>query len=217
MKLEWLFPGAIVPVDIKTTEALVTEIKRLVYVAGGLMLKQGPDYERGFDYELGFVDGMQKQMQMQSSVDMAVNRMTKDKALKLALEALEGVLDDERNVLDASISGGLYEVVQCRDAITAIKEALAQPAQEPEWEEEQRLLRRKWFGHRDTGHLSFTEAVDATMEKLYAELEPAQEPPSEWALIKNILDEHGLQAISFVADWQAAHSIVAFADPHTCR
>jgi hypothetical protein len=57
--------------------------------------------------------------------------MTKDEALKLALEALKGVLDDARNVRDASISGGLYEVVQCRDAITAIKEALAQPEQEP--------------------------------------------------------------------------------------
>ena len=52
-------------------------------------------------------------------------------ALKLALEALEGVLDDAPKVLDASISGGLYEVVQCREAITAIKEALAQPEQEP--------------------------------------------------------------------------------------
>jgi hypothetical protein len=52
-------------------------------------------------------------------------------ALKLALEALEGVLDDAPKVLDASISGGLYEVVQCRDAITAIKEALAQPDQNP--------------------------------------------------------------------------------------
>ena len=57
--------------------------------------------------------------------------MTKDEALKLALEALEGVLDDVPKVLDASISGGLYEVVQCREAITTIKEALAQ--QEP-WE-----------------------------------------------------------------------------------
>ena len=57
--------------------------------------------------------------------------MTKDEALKLALEALEGVLDDSPKVLDASIAGGLYEVVQCRDAITAIKEALAQPEQEP--------------------------------------------------------------------------------------
>jgi hypothetical protein len=48
-------------------------------------------------------------------------------ALKLALEALEGVLDDSSKVLEASISGGLYEVIQCREAITAIKEALAQP------------------------------------------------------------------------------------------
>jgi hypothetical protein len=50
--------------------------------------------------------------------------MTKNEALRLALEALEGVLDDSSKVLDASISGGLYEVVQCRDAITAIKAAL---------------------------------------------------------------------------------------------
>ena len=52
--------------------------------------------------------------------------MTQTEALKLALEALEGVLDDSPKVLEASISGGLYEVVQCREAITAIKEALAQ-------------------------------------------------------------------------------------------
>lgn len=57
--------------------------------------------------------------------------MTKDEALKLALEAIEGVLDDSPKVLEASITGGLYEVVQCRDAITAIKEVLAQPEQEP--------------------------------------------------------------------------------------
>lgn len=68
MKEEWLFPGAVVPVDAETTAALVAEIKRLIDVVGGLILKQGPDYERGF------IDGMQKQMQ--SSVDRAVNRMT---------------------------------------------------------------------------------------------------------------------------------------------
>lgn len=50
--------------------------------------------------------------------------MTQTEALRLALKALEGVLDDSPKVLDASISGGLYEVVQCRDAITAIKAAL---------------------------------------------------------------------------------------------
>ena len=54
--------------------------------------------------------------------------MTKDEALKLALKALEGVLDDAPKVLDASIAGGLYEVIQCRDAITAIKKALANDA-----------------------------------------------------------------------------------------
>jgi len=32
----------------------------------------------------------------------------------------------------------------------------------------------------------------------------AQEPPSEWASIKAILDEYGLQAIDFVADFKAA-------------
>jgi hypothetical protein len=46
--------------------------------------------------------------------------MTQIKALRLALEALEGVLDGSPKVLEASISGGLYEVVQCRDAITAM-------------------------------------------------------------------------------------------------
>ena len=67
MKEEWLFPGTVVPVDVETTAALVAEIKRLIDVVGGLILKQGPDYERGF------IDGMQKQSQ--SSVDRAVNRM----------------------------------------------------------------------------------------------------------------------------------------------
>ena len=69
MKEEWLMPGAIVPVNTDTTKALVAEIKRLIDVVGGLVLKQGPDYERGF------IDGMQKQAQ--SSVDKAVNAMSK--------------------------------------------------------------------------------------------------------------------------------------------
>ena len=34
--------------------------------------------------------------------------------------------------------------------------------------------------------------------------EPAQEPPSEWAGIKAILDEYGLQSVDFVADFKAA-------------
>ena len=40
MKEEWLFSNAVVPVDVETTAALVAEIKRLIDVVGGLVLKQ---------------------------------------------------------------------------------------------------------------------------------------------------------------------------------
>ena len=69
MKEEWLMSGAAVPVDVETTAALVAEIKRLVDVVGGLILKQGPDYERGF------IDGMM--YQTQTSVYRAVDAMAK--------------------------------------------------------------------------------------------------------------------------------------------
>ena len=48
-------------------------------------------------------------------------------AMKLALTALEGVLDDDKDVMQASISGGLYEVVDCRQAIKALRTELAKP------------------------------------------------------------------------------------------
>jgi len=40
MKEEWLMPGAVVPVDIETIQALVEEIKRLIDVVGGMALNQ---------------------------------------------------------------------------------------------------------------------------------------------------------------------------------
>jgi hypothetical protein len=39
MKEKWLFPNAIVPVDVETTSELVAEIKRLIDVIGGMALK----------------------------------------------------------------------------------------------------------------------------------------------------------------------------------
>jgi hypothetical protein len=51
MKEEWLFPGAIVPVDVETTATLVAEIKRLIDVVGGMALAQpvqGPTGERAW-------------------------------------------------------------------------------------------------------------------------------------------------------------------------
>ena len=44
MKEEWLFPNAIVPIDVETTVALVAEIKRLIHVIGGMALAQ-PEQE----------------------------------------------------------------------------------------------------------------------------------------------------------------------------
>ena len=40
MKEEWLFHGAVVPIDVETTAALVAEIKRLIDVIGGMALAQ---------------------------------------------------------------------------------------------------------------------------------------------------------------------------------
>ena len=78
-------------------------------------------------------------------------------ALRMALDMIECEKYERRHVRWAII-----------DALK--EEALAQPEQETE---EQRLLRRKWFGHRDTEHLSFAEAIDTTMEKLYSQ-------PEQW-------------------------------------
>ena len=38
MKEEWLMPSAVVPVDAKTTAALVNEVKRLIGVVGSMAL-----------------------------------------------------------------------------------------------------------------------------------------------------------------------------------
>ena len=49
--------------------------------------------------------------------------------MEQALEALEGVLDDASDLRNASISGGLYEVIQCRQAIAALRSTIAQPVE----------------------------------------------------------------------------------------
>jgi hypothetical protein len=54
MKEEWLMSGAMVPVDVETTAALVAEIKRLIDVVGGLVLTQSEqDCVGWFGYDTG--------------------------------------------------------------------------------------------------------------------------------------------------------------------
>ena len=58
------------------------------------------------------------------------------------------------------------------------------------------------FDSNDESHpLELLKEIAATLRAL---AQPEQGPPSEWAGIKAILDEYGLQAIDFVADFKAA-------------
>ena len=53
-------------------------------------------------------------------------------AAQQALEALEGVFEsDEKGAQYWTVTGGTYEAVYCKHAITALKAALEQPEQEP--------------------------------------------------------------------------------------
>ncbi|CAB5228923.1 hypothetical protein UFOVP1544_53 [uncultured Caudovirales phage] len=53
----------------------------------------------------------------------------------------------------------------------------------------------------------FEDEVYAAITALKAALEQQQAEPPEWLLIKNILDEYGLQAIDFVAEFKAAQQV----------
>jgi len=83
--------------------------------------------------------------------------LTKDEALKLALEALENLYD----TCDWHGDDGKEAMVNAPKAITAIKEALAQPEQEPMF---------NWLPKHKCGlHLSHNEHRDVyeTVEEFY--------------------------------------------------
>ncbi len=46
MKEQWLLRGAIVPINVETTSALVAEIKRLIAIVGGMALAQPEQQQR---------------------------------------------------------------------------------------------------------------------------------------------------------------------------
>ena len=71
MKEEWLFPGAVVPVDVETTSALVAEIKRLIDVVGGMALTQHPwvgltgtEINHIFSANVGYPERMMKEVEV---------------------------------------------------------------------------------------------------------------------------------------------------------
>jgi hypothetical protein len=140
-------------------------------------------------------------------------------ALKLAQEALEGVLDDSSKVMDASISGGLYEVVQCREAITAIKEALAQPEQEPvawqltfrdEYDNPRReVLYSKKHLDSHVEHNTNVRGLICVVTPLYTS-PPKRQPLTDgeiWQLVNDCSFNRDLHADKFARAIEAAHGI----------
>lgn len=103
--------------------------------------------------------------------------MTKDEALKLALEALE--------VANSCVDGyyipkGKTQLPEVEEAITAIKEALAQPEQEPvEWP---RTMERgalvQWLHLEMVQHTLDEGTIDKLIED--AQAIPATPPQRKW-------------------------------------
>jgi len=83
--------------------------------------------------------------------------------------------------------------------------ALPVPVAQPEQEPVAYYHPHKGFYWAKPTHISAPTVVDVPPMPLYASPPAAQpEPPPEWEAINNILNEYGLQAIDFVADWRAA-------------
>ena len=95
------------------------------------------------------------------------------------------------------MDGGGYGSVDIAEILSAevvrLQAALAQPEQQAEPVQEQKYEKR-------------IAPYSTTLSMLLNTTPPQQqaEPPPEWPLIKNILDEYGLDAIAFVAAWKAA-------------
>ena len=99
-------------------------------------------------------------------------------AAQQALEALEAITRSVQSDHQAEIA---------EDAITALRTALEQQA-EPTCPECKAAVLYECVACSSNNYPTQQQA----------------EPPPEWPLIKNILAEYGLDAISFVAEWKAA-------------
>jgi len=100
-----------------------------------------------------------------------------------AQQALEALID-AANVLSAPMFA---------DAVDALKAALEQQAEPVAWNAG---VAPMWPQQKEGE--TFSVSYTTTPEP-----EQQAEPPPEWLLIKNILDEYGLDAIAFVTAWKA--------------
>jgi hypothetical protein len=144
--------------------------------------------------------------------------MTNKDAMKLALDALQFALHvgfDESS--ESQIKKGDKAGQQHRQAITALKERLAQEkALQTLHEENERLgLYRDAYGQPEQEPVGYvyselgvkSAAIQRNLPNgtpLYTHPPQRIEPPAWFPAVENILNEYGLQAIDFVADFKAA-------------
>ena len=88
-----------------------------------------------------------------------------------------------------------------------IKETLAQAKQEDAFEGWVKIDEmRKHFDAVNCGTI-YKDGGEGRVPLYTAPPQQQAEPPPEWLLIKNILDEYGLQALDFVAEFKAAQQV----------
>jgi hypothetical protein len=120
----------------------------------------------------------------------------KDEALNLALEALSNQIVWFSR--DTMIGKSMRQKTET--AMIAIKEALAQPK-----------------GQAPCARHCESTAYEIVIRGLKGDIERLKvaqpEPPPWWAAVEKILEEYGLQAIDFVADFKAAMKDAAKQEP----
>ena len=119
--------------------------------------------------------------------------MSNREVMQQALEALEAITRSVQSDHQAEIA---------EDAITALREALAQEHAMHELARLGQEIEQAEPTCPDCKAAVLFECV-ACSSNNYPPQQQA-EPPPEWLLIKNILDEYGLDAIAFVAEFKAA-------------
>jgi len=170
MKEEWLFPNAVVPVDVETTSELVAEIKRLIDVVGGMALAQQEP-----------VDGTQV-----SKVWWGVKLMAKP----IPLEDIYQPVDWKAEYLK-SVESGCITLDELREAnaelaatnrqVEILSDALA------ESQRQRQSAQRQWVGlthdeydaicdkHSAMSDFDFLEDIETKLREKNAAAQPKQE------------------------------------------
>jgi len=99
MKEEWLMSGAVVPVDVETTAALLVEIKRLIHVVGGMALEISKQLMESYDK--GVEDTKQEAIVALEKTVAVMVAAEREACAKLAEQWLGPTNDRELHIAEA--------------------------------------------------------------------------------------------------------------------